>query len=89
MPLLYWPASTLALTNQHQRREMTRLFDAYFRVTAEQDWEMLRARNLPLDLPGDTGNRNYFYARFIKDRGWSVDFGIKREHMAIIALVPI
>ncbi len=37
MPLLNWsPSALAALRNKRQREEMTRLFEAYFRVAGEK-----------------------------------------------------
>jgi hypothetical protein len=52
MPLLIWSPSALAvLRNKGERDEMTRLFDAYFRVAGEKSIESLTGTILHLDLP--------------------------------------
>jgi hypothetical protein len=51
MPLLNWSPSALAvIRNKDQRKEMTRLFDAYFRVAGEKSHETLTGTILHLDL---------------------------------------
>jgi len=52
MPLLNWSPSALAvLRNKGERDEMTRLFDAYFRVAGEKSIQTLTGTILHLDLP--------------------------------------
>jgi hypothetical protein len=52
MPLLNWSPSALAvLRNKGERDEMTRLFDAYFRVAGEKNIATLTGTILHLDLP--------------------------------------
>jgi hypothetical protein len=52
MPLLNWSPSALAvLRNKGEREEMTRLFDAYFRVAGEKSHETLTGTILHVDLP--------------------------------------
>jgi hypothetical protein len=54
MPLLNWSSDALAaLPNKRYRDEMTRLFDAYFRVAGEKSNESLTRTILHLDLPTD------------------------------------
>jgi hypothetical protein len=52
MPLLNWsPSALAALQYEGQREEMTRLFDAYFRVAGEKSLETRTGTILHLDLP--------------------------------------
>jgi hypothetical protein len=52
MTLLHWsPDALAALRNKRHREEITRLFDAYFRVAETKD---LTGTLLPLDLPAET-----------------------------------
>lgn len=54
MPRLNWSPDALAVVpNLRQREEMTRLFDAYFRVAGENSNESLTGTILHLDLPTD------------------------------------
>ncbi len=55
MPLLNWsPDALAAVPNKRHREEMTRLFDAYFRVAGEKGHESLTGTILHLDLPAQS-----------------------------------
>lgn len=52
MPLLNWsPDALAAVPDKRHREEMTRLFDAYFRVAGEKSNASLTGTILHLDLP--------------------------------------
>jgi hypothetical protein len=58
MPLLNWsPGALAALPYREQREAMTRLFDAYFRVSEGRD---LTGAVLHLDLPAESKLDYYF-----------------------------
>jgi hypothetical protein len=80
MPTLNWsPNALAAVTNREERAEMTRLFEAYFRVR-----ENLAASTvLPLDLPGRSPHRYHFSAEFRKGAGWVVQAYVKEEHRKV------
>jgi hypothetical protein len=55
MPPLTWsPDALAAIPNIRHREEMTRLFDAYFRVAGEKSNESLTGTILHLDLPAQS-----------------------------------
>ena len=81
MPLLNWTSGALvAVKNKDLRAEMTRLFDAYFRVAEVE--EALTGSSLYLDLPG-TQSRYHFRAKFTKTTGWVVHAELKQEYRKV------
>ena len=55
MPLLNWsPGALAAIRNNGQRKAMTRLFDAYFRVAGEKMHEPVSGTILHLELPTES-----------------------------------
>jgi hypothetical protein len=80
MPPLNWsPGALAALTNKDERAEMTRLFEAYFRVTEN----LPTATVLHLDLPRRRHDRYHFSAKFRKSAGWVVEASLKEEHRQV------
>ena len=85
MPLLNWSTRGLAaVRGKGQREEMTRLFNAYFRVAGSEAIESLTGSILHLDLPTDTKNRYYLHAKFTKETGWVVHAELKHEHRTVV-----
>jgi hypothetical protein len=82
MPYLNWSLAALAtVKDKNERAEMARLFDAYFRVAAE---ETLIGSKLHLDLPlSKRKHRYHFYAKFAPKTGWAVEVELKREHREV------
>ena len=90
MPLLNWSSGALAaVENKDCRSEMTRLFNAYFRVAEAQS---LTGSILYLDLPG-SHTRYHFHAKFTETTGWVVQAELKQEYRKVLfkfsdSLVP-
>jgi hypothetical protein len=90
MPLLNWSSGALAaVKNKDCRSEMTRLFNAYFRVAEAQS---LTGSILYLDLPG-SHTRYHFHAKFTETTGWVVQTELKQEDRKVLfkfsdSLVP-
>lgn len=78
-PLNWSPGALAALTNLDERAEMTRLFQAYFRVAENLPIPTV----LPLDLPRRRPKRRHFYAKFTKSAGWAVEAVLKEEHRKV------
>jgi hypothetical protein len=82
MPILNWsPGALAAQRSKDKREEITRLFEACFRV-AGNDAPIGTA--LPLDLPTDSQNRYHLIARFTKAKGWVVEAELKHEHRKVM-----
>jgi hypothetical protein len=80
MPLLNWSlGASAAVKNKDCRAEMTRLFNAYFRVA---EAKALTGRILYLDLPGSQ-SRYHFHATFTETTGWVVQAELKQEYRII------
>jgi hypothetical protein len=80
MPLLNWSSGALAAVKNNDRRaEMTRLFNAYFRVA---EAKVLTGGSLYLDLPGSQ-SRYHFHAKFTKTTGWVVHAELKQEYRKV------
>ena len=61
---------------------MTRLFDAYFRVTDDKSPNALTDRVLLLVPPVFTGDsRHDFYAAFTKNNGWLAKARVKDKYL--------
>jgi hypothetical protein len=81
MPILNWsPGALAALRSENKREEITRLFEAYFRVAGN---DTLLGTALYLDLPTESRNRYHFLARFKKTKGWVVEAELKHEHRKV------
>ncbi len=79
---LQWSPSALAAATADQRRDMTELFQAYFRVgfpTRNPE----PGTTLHLDLPSNTSSRYVFHAMFTREFGWRVEAKLKAEHLQI------
>jgi hypothetical protein len=86
MPFLNWSLGALAaVKSTDKRKEITRLFQAYFRAAAGND--ALIGTALPLDLPKDSQSRYHMIARFTKNNGWVVEAELKHEHRTVVSSV--
>jgi hypothetical protein len=88
MPLLNWSLVTAAIASKDQRAQMTRLFDAYFHVSGEEDKAALQGKVLHLDLPAESASRYHFHAPFTKDWGWFVNATLKSKYIRFEAPAP-
>ena len=83
MPILNWsPGALAAVRSQEKRVEVTRLFEACFRVGSDA----LIGTSLHLDLPTDSQNRYHLIARFTKISGWVVEAELQHEHRKVRSL---
>jgi len=88
MPFLNWsPGALAAQRSKDKREEITRLFEAYFRVAGD---DALIGTVLPLDLPTESQSRYHMIARFTKNNGWVVEAELKHEHrtVACVLILP-
>jgi hypothetical protein len=82
MPQLNWsPGALAAVKDNGKRKEMNRLFDAYFRAAGH---DALTGTILHLDLPTETRGRYHFHARFTKTAGWLVETELKHEYRTLV-----
>jgi hypothetical protein len=81
MPPLTWSPDSRAVSTKHQRDQMTRLFEAYFRAAPEKGPQAFRGITLHLNLPNDTESRYNFHAQFTPDKGWLALARLKPEYV--------
>lgn len=79
MPHLHWSTRAQAVTSADQRRQMSALFDAYFRVGAPPP-----TGTVLLDPRLQVTSNYYFVAEFLPGRGWEADARISRPDLHIV-----